>query len=321
MPPTKTDRTPAIVEIERLGFKWTEIAQYDLTQLSDERRVQVRDSKEYAPREEVERYAIQMELAEFPPIIVTADAYLVDGNTRLAALRKRNQLRFPAIVLDVAHADSSQKVRDELAMLALTLNQANGRSVSKAALRRDIIAGLRLGWTIKQIGRASGAKPSVVIGIQHEEEARAKLTRVGIHPNGELKGASLRALGTAPVLALNDEPYKNLALFAADAGLNVREIQTAAKEIKETGSDAAGLAAIQQMRLEQAERIRSHELTGVGHPPVARQMRQRLGFVQKFRGQERELVETNPANVAMHLQALDEAIAVLQQAREYQYGR
>src|SRR5215831_15489384 len=108
MPPTATRKPAAIVEVERLGFKYQEIAQYDLTQLDKSRRVQVRDPNHYAPKDAVERFAIQMQHSQFPPIVVTADAWIVDGNTRVGASLLRDNKFFPAIELEIAWTNSSE---------------------------------------------------------------------------------------------------------------------------------------------------------------------------------------------------------------------
>ena len=100
-----TSATPsksnAEVEIERVGFVYTEEAQYDLTGLNEAKRVQVRDLAHYAPKENVGRYAVQMSQSAFPPIVVTKDGYLIDGNTRVAARRVRKEMFTPAFVVDV----------------------------------------------------------------------------------------------------------------------------------------------------------------------------------------------------------------------------
>ncbi len=316
-----TGKSSAIVEIERIGFKYTEVAQYDLTNLSPDHRVQVRDARNYARKEDVERYAVQMELSEFPPIVITSDGWIVDGNTRVGAAIRRKQNRFPAIVLDLSFDGASAQKQGELHALAATLNALNGQPLTKAETRKAIKHFLELGWTIQQTGRAIGTKPSVISGVKREIDAQEKLKRVGMQGNGELKGASLRALGGPLVLTLNDAPYQKLALLAADAGLNSGEIFAAAKEVKETGSDSAGIARIQQLRTENEERIHQRSLTGVAKPPLARQLRQHLGFVLKFANQEAQLVENNPPVIQQHIETLEKSIAILQGALQLQRSR
>lgn len=66
-------------EVERFfGKQYHEEASFDLSKLSPDRRIQSRESAHFAPKEEVERYAIQMAENVFPPIVVTSDNWLLD---------------------------------------------------------------------------------------------------------------------------------------------------------------------------------------------------------------------------------------------------
>lgn len=310
----------AVVEIERLGFGWTEVADYDLTRLSPDRRVQVRESTHYAPKDSVERYAIQMGEVAFPPIVVTSDDWIVDGNTRVGARLKRKEKFTPALVLDVAYKGGSEKQQAELHALAATLNQTNGVPLTAKETREVASKLVALGWKTEQIGRAIGAKPSTVTQVKREIAAATKLGRVGLDPNGAMKGASLRALGAEKVVALNDVPFRELASLAADAGFNAGEITGTAKELRDLGSDTGAVDRVKALRVEMGDRIKERELTGVGKPPKSRQLRQHLGFVTKFVGQEQELLETDPNVNAMHIEALTASIAVLTEVLRLQKG-
>lgn len=311
-------KPPAVVEIERLGFGWTEEAQFDLTRLSPEHKVQARESKNYAPKETVEQFAIQMGESQFPPIVVTADDWIVDGNTRIGAALRRKAKFFPALVLDVRWGGASTKQTNELTMLAATLNAQGGLRLTAKETRVVAARGIALGWKAEQIGRAIGLAPSGVTAVKREIEASAKLKRVGMSDNGALKGASLRALGSKDVVALNDVPFRELAKLAGDASLNASEITTIAKEARQTGSDAGAITLMTAQRDEMGDRIRERELTGIGKPPVSRMLRQHLGFVTKYAGREQELLETDPKVHAAHVEALTNAVAVLTAALEMQ---
>jgi hypothetical protein len=307
-----TEKSTAVIEVERLGFTWTEVAQYDLEKLDPTRRVQVREMNHYAPKDEVERYAIMMAHSEFPPIIVTSDDWIVDGNTRAGASLKRGNKFFPAIMLDVGYLKGTQKQKDELHALAATLNSQHGRALDRKEARIVAAKLIGLNWKAEQIARAIGIQKNIVGAVKREIDAEAKLTKVGLDGNGSLKGASLRALGQTTVLVLNDAPYREVAQLAADAGLNQSEIQALAKSAKDQGSDTDALAVIAATRAEFSERIREHELTGAGKPPVARQLRQALGRITKFEGTSpATLIETNPVAIQAHTEALAQSIAIL----------
>jgi hypothetical protein len=318
--PATQAKPTAVVEIERLGFGWNEVAQYDLTRLDVSRRVQVREVGHYAQKDIVEQFAIQMGESQFPPIVVTADDWIVDGNTRVGAALRRKAKFFPAFILDVRWGGASEKQQHELSMLAATLNAQGGVRLTAKETREVAAKGVALGWKAEQIGRAIGLAPAGVTAIKKEIEAATKLRRVGLDPNGSVKGASLRALGAKDVLALNDVPFRELAKLATDASLNAGEITSLAKQARETGSDAGAVTLFTTERTEMGDRIRERELTGIGKPPVSRQLRQHLGFVTKYAGKEHELLETDPKVSTTHIEALTNAIAVLTAVLEMQRG-
>lgn len=302
----------AIVEIERLGFGWALVPDYDLARLEGKQReVQVRESKHYSPRETVEQYAIMMGETAFPPPVLTADDRIVDGNTRVAARLKRKEKITPAIVLEVSWEDATEKQKAELIALAATLNQTGGQRLTSKESREVAASLIELNWKTEEIGRAIGVKSATVAQVKREIAAVKKLDKVGMGTNGALRGASLRALGVEKVVNLNDAPFRELALLAADAGFNSGEITSTAKEIRETGSDEGGLERIKALRVELGNRIREHKLTGAAKPPVSRQLRQHLGYVTKFDGQAQDLVETDKNVQAMHVESLTRSIAVL----------
>lgn len=309
--PTTLGKPSAVVEIERLGFKSTEVAQYDLTRLSKDHRVQVRDENNYAPKDSVEQYSIQMAETEFPPIVVTNDDWIVDGNTRVGAALRRKMKFFPALVLDVNWKGTSAKRQAELYALAATLNNNNGQRLTAKETRNVAARFISLGWKTEQIGRAIGLGVGSVTAVKKEIDAADKLHRVGMDSNGSLKGASLRALGAKEVVGLNDVPFRELATLAADAGFNASEILNAAKDARATGSDANALEALATMRAEMGARIRDRKLTGYHRPPASRRLRQSLGNVVKFTGREQELIETDPKDRGTHIESITSAIAVL----------
>lgn len=302
----------AITEIERLGFSFTEVAEYDLTNVDYNRRVQVREAKHYNPKELVERFAVQMGEIAFPPVVMTADGWVLDGNTRIEARRRLRKEKFsPAIVLDVAWEGATEKQRNTLLLLAATLNSNAGAALTAKEAREATKSGIALGWKAEQIARAIGIKPAGVSQVKREIDAEEKLARVGLSSNGDIRGASLRALGGKDVVSLNDVPYRELAKLAGDAGLNASEIASTAKEMRATGSDEAALSHVNDLRVELRDRIRERELTGTGKPPVSRQLRQHLGFIIKFHTREQELLETDPKVSPKHIETLESALAVL----------
>jgi disulfide oxidoreductase YuzD len=309
-----------LAEIKRLNFDYVEVASFDLRKLSDQRRVQVRDVKNYAHKDEYEAFANQMTEVAFPPIVVTRDDFLIDGNTRIAAVKLRKENFFPAIVLQVDYASADEKTRGVLVGLAATLNNLNGRRQTAKEVNATVQKLVTLGWHADEIVRATGAKSSMITNIGHEVIAHNRLARVGIE-NGQVRatGTSLRALGKPAMQVLNDEPYREIASLAMDAGLNANEISKLAKDAKETGSDSSALNLIARERQENAERIRRYRVERVvPKPSPSRQLRQRLGFIQKFLEDPTLLVEKAPEEMELHRLAVSQSIAILTKVGELQ---
>lgn len=311
----KQDPKPAWqVEIERLNLPYHEEAQFDLTKLDGNRLVQVRDNVNYAPSETVDQYVVQMKESVFPPIIVTADDYITDGVTRFTACTKSGTKHFPAVVIEVEWTKATQARKDQLLILAATMNSMGGKRLTAGETRNAIEVMLRSNVKQEEIARRIGAALNTVVQVQREVNARAKLDRVDVEWK-TLRPASLRALGVASLIDMNDLPYQALAKLAVDAGLNSREIADLAKAVKETGADHAGMELINNNRTEMLDRIADHNLTGNGHPPLSLQLRRNLGFINKHAdGNEYKLVEHSASAEVRkdHAKAIRTAIGVLQ---------
>lgn len=315
-----TSKSPAELELDRLGFKYTLVPEFNLDQLSDDRWVQVRESEHYAPKEQVQRYVVQMSESTFPPIVVTKDNWGIDGKTRIQARKVRNEKFCTAFMLDESYEGATDKRRNEMAALGATLNCNAGMALTSREIRAQVRNFITLNWKSEQIGRALGAKASVVTAVRKEIAAENRISNLDV-PADKLSGATLRALGGKDIVAINDAPYAGLANLAADAGLNAKEISATAKELREAGSDSAALEILAQERAEMEPRIRDHRDTGVGKPPASRMLRQRLGWINQYAVKERELVETSAAGQAVAIEYLQKAITVLTKALELQKER
>ena len=315
-------RPDHIAELERLAFKWEEVAQYDTTALSFDRRVQVRESNHYLDKNLVTRYRHQMGQAKFPAVIVTQDGYICDGNNRLEAHRLRGERYVAAIVIKENYADATPNRQREFRALAATLNNLSGQPLTAKESREAITPLIELGWLPAQIQRVVGAKVGDINRLKWEIAAHARLQRVGL-TNGEVRarGASLRALGKPSTLGLNDAPYKALAELAMDAALNTTEVVTIAKAADATGSDVEALAYIAAQRADRLGEIKDKALTGSSKPPAARMLRQRLGYINGFADNPAGLIEANPPTMQSHIAYIETAQAVLADVLALQVAR
>src|SRR5262252_8019354 len=184
MPPSTTAVKPKwFVEIDRLGLTYSQVQAFDLSRVDFARRVQVRDAEHYVRTEMVARYAVQMKESAFPPIIMTADDWIVDGNTRVAASRDKNGTKhLPAIVLDVKYTDADAATRASLQALAGTLNSSEGLSLTPRERRALAETLLGLGWNTANVARATGVSTMTIGNIRREMAGKARLARIGITP-------------------------------------------------------------------------------------------------------------------------------------------
>jgi len=310
--------SPAIVEIERLGFNWSEEAQFDLDLLSVDRRVQVRDSEHYAPAAQVSQFAIQMAQTQYPPIIVSRNNWLVDGNTRVGARELRKEKFSPAIIIDADFTNKDNKTDNNFRILAATLNQTGGQRLTPTEARKVARILVEMGWKPEQIGRALGIKATMVSHIKRELAAEARFDKVGFKQGKDMQPPVLRAFGTDVVLQLNDVPYEKLADLAVAANLGPKEVKELAAEMKATGSDAGMIAHIDKREAEMEERIRDHALRGNGKPAPSSQLRRVLGNVTKFRDDPAALVERTPDAMVEHVNVIRSAIDILNTVADLQ---
>jgi hypothetical protein len=291
-------------------------AEYDYTQINLGDRLQVRFDKNNAPAEMVARYVWQMSESRFPPIVVTQDHRIVDGNTRAKARRLREDRYAPALVLPVNGQDTDDETRERLLFMGQALNSVNGKPLDKKEQREMVRHSLALGMSAKEIQSAAGVKLNVITAVRNEIAGEDKLLHVGL-PADLVRETSLRALGKAS--DLNDEPFAELAKLTADAGFNATEVGGLASTARKLGSDSLALERISAERDANATRIAQREEGGNGHPPASRQLRQRLGYIKAKPAEA--FVETNPEMMVDYLADLKTAVAILTETIGLQEAR
>lgn len=306
----------AIREITRLGLKFGYVPQYDLTQLTDDRRIQVREEKHYAPAANVKAFAAAMaNSTDFPPVIVTKCKRLIDGSTRRDASLKNGVAVFHAIVLEVDMETSDEVTKRRVHILGATMNQANGLRLTPTEAKRQAIYAIEDGWNPQNIARAYGLARSAVGKLKRAFHAGERLDKLGI----KIPEHDMPLFGTTKVLALRDKPYSDLVQLALDAGLKTGEVDEIALAISGAKSDKAGQAILTKRRAAMQQRIIDHGLTGQGKPSKASQLRRTLGQILPFEGEEYQLAEHGDEETGNdHLSRIERAIKVLKAAASYQ---
>jgi hypothetical protein len=283
MPAQQTNNIPDMVlnAIRLTGFRFDFVASYQLDQLADESRVQVRIDRNVAPTNMRDRYAAAMKAgAQFGPIVVTRDAYKVDGNTRVAACRILNRHDFPAVVIDVNYEGADTDTLNRLVLLGGILNQHNGLPLNRDETRREVEAAIAQDWTNEAISRHLGVKPGAIVGARRELAAQARMKQLDLDPD-DFDSAVLRSLGTHT--ELHDEPFRELATLAKDAGLGATDVKMLAKRVEETSSDSSAMTLISEERDGLTEQIGTVATSGGGrsHRPATTRVKMILGQLVK----------------------------------------
>lgn len=285
------------------------VTDYDSVQLDPAERLQIRIDKNNAPKEMVQRFAAQMAIAQFPPIVVTADHHIVDGNTRYQARRLREERYFPAYVIPISYDSTDRPMQLRLLYLGHMLNNSAGKPLDRNERRVMVREAIVLGMNDRQISQTVGFKTTQIAAARHEVNAENRLGDLGVEQADTVRDASLRALGK--VVEFHDEPFKHLAELVRDAGLGAREIGAVAASVKDAGSDSLALEVIARERAARAVQIADRARGGSGSPPAARLLRQRVGFITNR--EVEALVEHNTAEMAGHLEVVRQAIEILNQ--------
>jgi hypothetical protein len=282
------------------------VEDFDYHRLNPDERLQVRIDKNNAPREMVQRYVHQMSFSQFPPVVTTADERIVDGNTRVKARWEREERFANALVIPIRWEDADEDTKERILLLGKMLNNSNGKPLDRAERRLMVRDAIALGMTERQMTGTIGFPPHIVRAVQRELAGQDALTRVGLNEN-LLSGGVVAAIGQ--YTDLHDEPLRDLAQLAADANFGAQETKGLAADVKRAVSDEEALRIIRQAREGNAQRIEDIRRGGAGKPKQSKQLRQRLGFITARDADV--LIETNPAEMPEHLEALETAMGVL----------
>jgi len=297
--------------IERFGFNWE--VNYELPLPPENKKTQIRDEAHYNPRPAVAALAASIEHGDpIPAIIVTADGYIGDGNTRVAAHRKRGVGRVKAFVLDANYQGASDSVRHRLHLLGAGFNARNGRGINREEIQKAVehVAQDPL-YDGTRIAALLGVTDATVHNILAEKKAKDRADALGLHVNGSLTASHLRYLGRVSP-HMDDEPFSAVLSLTQDAGLSVNEMNDVIRRMTGAKQSAvAKLEIVQAERTARKEQIADFKARGKSRPPMAGLLRQRLGFILGLQDKPSQLAEHNPELVQAHIEMIEKAILVL----------
>lgn len=300
--------------INRLGLEYNYVPQYNLDQANGH-HVQNRDETNVAPAANVEALRIGfLNGTTYPPIVMTADHYTVDGNTRIAAARKANRHDHPAIVLTLAYENAPAEVQGLIRALAALLNVQHGQRLTPAEVRMHVRNMVSLGWQHEQVARMLSVSTRRVSDFAYALKAEEKLNRIDIDTS-TWPQPRLTALGREAD-TLNNEPFRRIATLANEAGLTQVEIRRLAAAARAVGSDDLARMVLDSAEENYHPRVVQRGLTGGTGMTIAHQLRMRLGWITAR--EPGDLIERYGDSAESHVEAIRATIDILSRTLEAQ---
>lgn len=303
---TITGATPKLVE------------DYDILDITPTERLQVRIDRNNAPKAMVERFRWQMGESTFPPIVVTEDHRIIDGNTRYRARMARQEARTPVLVVPISWDGATPEMQNRLLLLGLALNNVNGQPLDESERANMVKHAILLGMTDPQIQYTIGVAGRAVKALRAQVQAERRLAQVGVELDhmDSVAPAAFRTLGADIVTELDDESFRGLAMLAKDAAFKANEVKALAVTLSELSGQDMRDERLARERETQAQRIAEVRHGEAGRPPLASQARRNLGM---FMNHPIEMfVERRPDEMVEHVRVLQTARTILERVLELQ---
>jgi len=232
-------------KLQAWGIEYVYVEEYSLDAIQVVESAQVRDSEHRTDPDTVKEYREQMGAgAVFPPILLMDPNLLIDGNTRKQAAVGLKRKSIPAFVAKFPTVDLAKA-------FAGSLNQENGRRLSRDEARRNAMALLDAGYADESVSREIGYNASQVRRwrLEMEYAARARRTRVQEHVS-EL-GVVMTPGEQQELAKVRNEPlFAEAVKMAADLRPKKGLLNEMVRRVAEAPSEADGLRVLEEIRAE-----------------------------------------------------------------------
>lgn len=212
---------------------------------------QVRLAEHRAPKAMVERYAEQMKAGAVFPAIVVNDRYeLVDGNTRLTAVRRNKRDVIAAYVCSDLSALEARS-------LSVELNQSHGLSMTEEEIHNFVINAVQDGQVLdtKAYARMTGTKASTLARWVAAKHFQMRAARDGVRM-GEVETLS-KSVQAALNVAKLTSVFAAVTAMAVDAKVPATELKAIITESNGAPSETEALAVVASARAERSEDIKA----------------------------------------------------------------
>lgn len=210
-------------------------ANYPIGKVKLNEGVQIRLKDHRAPSTAIDEYVTHLRHgAIFPPIVVTTNGFLVDGNTRVAACQKLERKTFPAYKVKF-------QILGQAKMLGAALNQMGGYRLTEEEIVVAAEAYMREGYKDEAIARALGKSMSHIRNVRRDRLFREAAQRTGVAEIEIPKPVRMHLAGIQ-----HDEPFRAAVEAYAKAKPTIKDIGALVDRIDKTRSDAEALAAVNE---------------------------------------------------------------------------
>lgn len=284
------------LKVERLGFTgWRFLEDQPLPDPMG--GLQVRDGSSLAPAGNVALYAENMKAeALFPPIVVTADGYQIDGRTRNLAkrsiTRKGQTPTFDAIVLQENFEDATIALMDKFYALGMVLND-HGEKLSDKNKEAIISRVWHDGMSQIDLARLLGVHPNTVKSVVNAKKARERLAALNETAKSAVDFSTLNRTTLSQLETkggkLYDRPFFETAKVAVAAGLDGAEVRELLGELNELHDEDR-----QMELLEGVKQQRKLQIDGtVRKNPLSIQAMRHMGWFKKYLDNPSVVAETS----------------------------
>ena len=271
--------------IEKLFEDWNLTFELDddmpLARVKFEPGAQVREEEHRAPASTVAEYQTHMTHgAIFPPIIVSSQNFLIDGNTRVKAALRLGRKTFPAYRVKFPHLGMAK-------MVGAAINQMGGDRLTEAEIVAAASVMMKEGYSDEAIARTLGRSPSHVRNVRKDQAFTEAAARTGL-ADIRIPKQHRRTLSRIA----HDEPFAAAVKIIAASTPPNKEVTALVDKIDQTRSDAEALAVI--------EAARSEWGAPAGPPPIQRSPTSRT-YAKRALAHARDLLKLGDDPLALVL--------------------
>lgn len=281
------------LELVRLGWPensaWRYLEEVDVPDRNH--RHQVRNEADLAPTEDVNLYAENMRQGDqFPPLIITSDGWLIDGNTRAEAVYKLTPKGkrpvFPAIVLEATYEGATQATLDRFTVIGVAANNKHGKKMKAKDVETAIRTLMRDGVSQTDMARMLHVHVATVKNVQNAHKAAERLRDLGVDPT-PLPRTTLAAMATQAG-SMMDAPFREIGELATRSAMKAAEVTDLIREVNDVKSESS------QMRILGGVRdSRVLQATGMAHSStLANSVSRNWGFFLKHADNPSALAQT-----------------------------